>query len=65
MMIVHIVPCPQSGCVAYIRVVDGMPAGEYPCICRAVKVRLSWAPYQERDDPPRLELAKKPEEPTP
>lgn len=56
-VIKHEVPCPHPHCDGKIRVADGLPAGVYDCPCKSCQVRLSWSPYSDRSQPPRVTMA--------
>lgn len=48
------VPCPRPECEGKCRVSAGLPAGVYDCPCKACKISVSWSPYCERFQEPRL-----------
>lgn len=49
--------CPREGCDGTIRMSKSLPAGTYPCICRATQVRLSWATMANFERVPMVSVA--------
>jgi hypothetical protein len=39
----HEAACPADGCTGVIWIRDSLPSGEYPCLCYAKQLRLTWA----------------------
>lgn len=55
----HKLPCPHPGCLRVLKVPDSAPAGDYPCLCQAQTLRLSFAYYLERGSVPSLAVVEK------
>jgi len=59
----HECECPHPDCEATLKVKNGLPAGEYQCLCHSCTVRVSWAYYQEHGYKPYLTLVERKAEP--
>ena len=54
----HEVTCPHPECQGKMFIPDDLPAGEYDCICKSLKVRVVWASYLSGERKPYLGIAK-------
>ena len=55
------VKCPHPQCDAILKIPAHWPAGEYDCICKTCKVRLSWSTGVNMERRPFVELVTKDE----
>ena len=49
-------PCPEPECDGTVRVTTSLPAGTYPCPCKARTLRLSWSTSTDFTRTPALRL---------
>lgn len=56
--------CPHPDCAAILRIRASTPDGEYECICRSQRVKLTWITSLIDGRYPWLRLADEPQEDT-